>query len=87
MELYNNYIRQSSSDMENNATNSNDKIILLHCQHYGSRCKDQLAEINLNFKIAAVYHQNKEFEKSVEIISKIALTSHKEAIKFNFSGK
>ena len=70
MDLENIYTHQSLDDMEKNADKSNDKIILMHCQRHGTRCKDQLAEINRNFKISAFYHQNKEYEKSAEALSK-----------------
>lgn len=67
---YENNIHPFQDVMKEKADSSNDKIILMHCQRHGARCKDQLAELNQNFNISAVYHQNKEYEKSVEALSK-----------------
>ena len=48
--------------------NSN-KIELVSCPRNGVKCKNHLAAINEDYSESSIYHQNREYQKSIEALN------------------
>ena len=52
-----------------NSHNGDNKFELISCLQNGGKCKSHLSAINKNYTESDIYHQNKEYRKSIEALN------------------